>query len=81
MDRISACYGRTERGPSSPDASLPCVHGGGGRGDDFKPHATVRDPKAMLDGYTSGQRVKVRVVAANKSGEARPSAEAEIVVG
>ena len=30
---------------------------------------------------TFGQTVKVRVVAANRSGEARPSAEAEMVVG
>lgn len=49
--------------------------------EEFKARVTVRDPKATLDGFTSGQRVKVRIVAANQSGEARPSAEVEMVVG
>lgn len=48
---------------------------------EFKHRATVRDLKTNLGGFASGQTVKVRIVAANKSGEARPSAEAEIVVG
>lgn len=48
--------------------------------EEFQPRATVKDPKATLDGFSAGQRVKVRVVAANKSGEARPSAESEMVM-
>jgi hypothetical protein len=49
--------------------------------EEFHARAPVKDPKATLEGFSAGQRVRVRVVAANKSGEARPSAEAEMVVG
>ena len=40
----------------------------------------MRDVTAKLDGFTFSRRVRVRTVAADKTGEARPGAEAEIVV-
>jgi len=41
---------------------------------------TIKDLGVILSGFTAGQVVKVRVIAANEGGEANPSPEAEVVV-
>jgi len=46
---------------------------------EFQHRATVHDLKTTLDDFTSGQKVRAHIVAANKHSEARPSPEAEIV--
>lgn len=41
---------------------------------------TIKDLGVILTGFTAGQEVKVRVIAANEGGEANPSPEAEVIV-
>lgn len=47
---------------------------------EFVGRGSFRDLEAMLKGFTAGQTVKVRVIAANDGGDAPPSPEAEVVV-
>jgi hypothetical protein len=47
---------------------------------DWHPGKTVKDLEAILPGFTAGQVVKVRVIAANDGGDAPPSPEAQATV-
>jgi hypothetical protein len=47
---------------------------------DWHPGKTVKDLEAILPGFTAGQVVKVRVIAANDGGDASPSPEAQATV-
>jgi len=48
--------------------------------DDFVARDAVHDLSVNLTGFTTGQTVKVQIVAANDAGEAQPSPTQEIVV-
>ena len=47
---------------------------------EWKNAITVKDLEVILKGFTAGQQVKVRVIAANDGGEADPSPEAVVTV-
>lgn len=48
--------------------------------EDWQPGKTAKDLEVILPGFTAGQQVKVRVLAANDAGDAPPSPEVTAVV-
>jgi hypothetical protein len=48
--------------------------------EEFQNKGSFKDLEAILKGFTAGQTVKVRVIAANDGGDAAPSPEGSVVV-
>jgi hypothetical protein len=51
-----------------------------GTDDDFVAAATVNDSDATLEGLPPGATVRVRISAANDTGESQPGPHAELVL-